>query len=80
MEGCEVVFNSMGMPEQWVKDEGIFDQVNAIGSQQVAQELLGAGLQMATHQIVGKEAGQFLESGKSPAEEFLRFSPFLSGH
>ena len=35
-EGCELVFNSMGMPEQWVKDEAIFDQVNAIGSGQVA--------------------------------------------
>src|SRR5262245_27801823 len=31
-EGCELVFNSMGMPEQWVKDEGIFDRVNAVGS------------------------------------------------
>src|SRR5215208_1512234 len=35
-EGCELVFNSMGMPEQWVKDEGIFDRVNAVGSEQVA--------------------------------------------
>src|SRR5256885_14026307 len=36
VEGCELVFNSMGMPEQWVKDEAIFDQVNAIGSGELA--------------------------------------------
>src|SRR3954451_9785738 len=32
VEGCELVFNAMGMPEQWVKDEGIFDRVNAHGT------------------------------------------------
>src|SRR5882757_6635672 len=36
VEDCELVFNSMGMPEQWVKDESIFDQVNAVGSGQLA--------------------------------------------
>ena len=27
VEGCELVFNAMGMPEQWVRDEGIFDNL-----------------------------------------------------
>src|SRR5512147_282437 len=43
VEGCELVFNSMGMPEQWVKDEAIFDQVNAIGSRQLASAAKRAG-------------------------------------
>ena len=29
--GCEIVFNAMGLPEQWVRDESIFDRVNARG-------------------------------------------------
>src|SRR3954447_16442506 len=49
VQGCEVVFNSMGMPEQWVKDEGIFDQVNAIGSQQVAVAAKRAGVRRLVH-------------------------------
>jgi dihydroflavonol-4-reductase len=49
VEGCEVVFNSMGMPEQWVKDEAIFDQVNAIGSQQVAIAAKRAGVRRFVH-------------------------------
>ena len=48
-EGCELVFNSMGMPEQWVKDEAIFDQVNAIGSQQVAIAAKRSGVRRFIH-------------------------------
>jgi nucleoside-diphosphate-sugar epimerase len=48
-EGCELVFNSMGMPEQWVKDEAIFDQVNAIGSQQVAIAAQRSGVRRFIH-------------------------------
>jgi dihydroflavonol-4-reductase len=62
VEGCEVVFNSMGMPEQWVKDEGIFDQVNAIGSQQVAAAAKRAGVRRfvhtSTHDVFDAETGQ----------------------
>ena len=29
--GCEVVFNAMGIPEQWRSDEAEFDRVNALG-------------------------------------------------
>ena len=31
-EGCELVFNAMGIPEQWVPDEGVFERVNARGA------------------------------------------------
>src|SRR3954451_8351784 len=62
VEACEVVFNSMGMPEQWVKDEGIFDQVNAIGSQQVAAAAKRAGVRRfvhtSTHDVFDAETGQ----------------------
>src|SRR5262245_55743253 len=49
VEGCELVFNSMGMPEQWVRDEAIFDQVNAIGSQRVAANAKRAGVRRFIH-------------------------------
>src|SRR4029453_16455495 len=34
--GCEVVFNAMGLPEQWVSDDALFDRVNAEGTRAVA--------------------------------------------
>jgi dihydroflavonol-4-reductase len=62
VEGCELVFNSMGMPEQWVKDEAIFDQVNAIGSQQVAVAAKRAGVRRfvhtSTHDVFHADTGE----------------------
>src|SRR4051794_14681053 len=62
VEGCELVFNSMGMPEQWVRDEGIFDQVNAIGSQQMAVAAKRAGVRRfvhtSTHDVFHAETGE----------------------
>ncbi len=62
VEGCELVFNSMGMPEQWVRDEAIFDQVNAIGSQQVAVAAKRAGVRRfvhtSTHDVFHAETGE----------------------
>src|SRR6478752_75832 len=43
VEGSELVFNAMGMPEQWVRDETIFDEVNAIGSGELASAARRAG-------------------------------------
>jgi dihydroflavonol-4-reductase len=61
-EGCELVFNSMGMPEQWVKDEGIFDRVNAVGSGQVASAAKRAGVRRfvhtSTHDVFHADTGQ----------------------
>lgn len=42
--GQELVFNAMGIPEQWVKDDSIFEQVNARGSETVAREARDAGV------------------------------------
>ena len=62
VEGCELVFNSMGMPEQWVRDEAIFDQVNAVGSGAVAVAAKRAGVRRfihtSTHDVFHAETGQ----------------------
>jgi nucleoside-diphosphate-sugar epimerase len=62
VEGCELVFNSMGMPEQWVKNEAIFDQVNAVGSGQVAGAAKRAGVRRfihtSTHDVFHADTGQ----------------------
>jgi dihydroflavonol-4-reductase len=62
VEGCELVFNSMGMPEQWVKDEGIFDRVNAVGSGTLAAAAKRAGVRRfvhtSTHDVFHAETGQ----------------------
>jgi dihydroflavonol-4-reductase len=49
VEGCELVFNAMGMPEQWVRDEGIFERVNAAGSGEVARAAKRAGVRRLIH-------------------------------
>ena len=62
VEGCELVFNSMGMPEQWVRDEAIFDRVNAVGSQQLAIAAKGAGarrfVHTSTHDVFHADSGE----------------------
>jgi dihydroflavonol-4-reductase len=61
VEGSELVFNSMGMPEQWVRDEGIFDRVNAQGSGHLAAAAKRAGVRRfvhtSTHDVFHAETG-----------------------
>jgi nucleoside-diphosphate-sugar epimerase len=61
VEGCELVFNSMGMPEQWVRDESIFDRVNAVGSGELARAAKRAGVRRfvhtSTHDVFHAETG-----------------------
>ena len=47
--GCEMVFNAMGLPEQWFADEGIFDRVNAVGSGDLARAAKEAGVRRFVH-------------------------------
>ena len=49
VEGCELVFNAMGLPEQWVADEGIFERVNAVGTENVVRAAVGAGVPRVVH-------------------------------
>src|SRR5215208_3881191 len=62
VEGCELVFNSMGLPEQWVRDEAIFDRVNAVGSGRLASAAKRAGVRRfihtSTHDVFGASRGE----------------------
>lgn len=49
VEGCELVFNSMGIPEQWLADESLFDRVNAEGTRVVAEAAKAAGVRRLVH-------------------------------
>jgi len=46
---CDLVFNAMGLPEQWFADETVFDRVNAIGSGNVARAAREAGVKRFVH-------------------------------
>jgi dihydroflavonol-4-reductase len=48
-EGCELVFNAMGLPEQWLADEDIFDRVNARGTENVIRAARAAGARRVVH-------------------------------
>jgi dihydroflavonol-4-reductase len=62
VEGCELVFNAMGMPEQWVRDEEIFDRVNALGSGGLAGAAKRAGVRRfihtSTHDVFHADSGE----------------------
>ena len=47
--GCELVFNAMGLPEQWVPDQGVFDRVNARGTEAVVRAAAAAGARRVVH-------------------------------
>jgi nucleoside-diphosphate-sugar epimerase len=47
--GCELVFNAMGLPEQWFSDEDVFDRVNARGSEAVVRAAAKAGARRVVH-------------------------------
>ncbi len=49
VEGCEVVFNAMGLPEQWLADDTQFDRVNAEGTRTVARAAREAGVRRLVH-------------------------------
>src|SRR3989442_909733 len=44
VEGCELVFNAMGLPEQWLSEPAEFDRVNARGTEAVVREAVAAGV------------------------------------
>lgn len=48
-QGCELVFNAMGLPEQWLPDEARFSQVNARGTEAVVRAAGRAGARRVVH-------------------------------
>src|SRR3954447_2736201 len=48
-EGCQLVFNAMGLPEQWLSDDEAFDRVNARGSETVVRAAAEAGVRRIVH-------------------------------
>ncbi len=68
VEGRELVFNAMGLPEQWVRDKGIFERVNAIGSRDLARAAREAGVprfvHTSTHDVFHAEQGQVFDETK----------------
>jgi nucleoside-diphosphate-sugar epimerase len=49
VRGCEIVFNAMGLPEQWLADDATFHEVNARGSENVARAARAAGVRRLVH-------------------------------
>ena len=49
VRGCELVFNAMGFPEQWMKDEAVFERVNARGTETVVRAAAEAGVRRIVH-------------------------------
>jgi dihydroflavonol-4-reductase len=47
--GCELVFNAMGMPEQWAGDPAVFERVNARGTETVVRTAAAAGARRVVH-------------------------------
>jgi dihydroflavonol-4-reductase len=68
VRGCELVFNSMGLPEQWLPDERTFHEVNALGSESIARAARAAGVRRLVHTSTidvfhAPRGGRFDESG-----------------
>lgn len=47
--GCEVIFHAAGMPEQWQRDDSIFDRVNREGTANVLAAARAAGAQRVVY-------------------------------
>ena len=47
--GCELVFNAMGLPEQWFADPDIFERVNARGTETVVRAAAATGARRVVH-------------------------------
>jgi dihydroflavonol-4-reductase len=49
VRGCELVFNAMGLPEQWLPNPERFHEVNARGSENVVRAARTAGVRRVVH-------------------------------
>lgn len=49
VRGAEVVYHAAGMPEQWQRDETVFDRVNRHGTRNVLEASLAAGVRRVVY-------------------------------
>ena len=49
VEGAEAVFNCMGIYEQWIRDERLFERVNAEGARNMVEAARDAGARRVIH-------------------------------
>jgi dihydroflavonol-4-reductase len=49
LAGTDVVFNAMGLPEQWLADPSEFDRVNARGTENLVRAARAAGVRRFVH-------------------------------
>ena len=49
VEGCDLVFNAMGLPEQWLADSEAFERVNARGTENLVRAAREAGVRRLVH-------------------------------
>lgn len=62
MKDCTVVYHAAGFPEQWMKDPGVFERVNAQGTQNMIDAALAAKVRRfvytSTIDVFAAETGQ----------------------
>lgn len=74
VQGVDQVFHAAGMPEQWQKDEGIFDRVNRQGTVNVLKAALEAKVKRVIHTstmdvFAAPRGGTLVETNLDPHEK-----------
>ena len=83
--GCELVFNAMGLPEQWFADPEVFERVNARGTDTVVRAAAQAGARRVVHtstiDVFHAERGsEFDESQVGPFKMQATIGAFRQSH
>lgn len=74
VEGAQWVFHAAGMPEQWQKDPGIFDEVNCRGTVNVLEAAMKAGVERAVYTstmdvFAAEPGGTLVETNLDPDDK-----------
>jgi dihydroflavonol-4-reductase len=78
MVGIEWLFHAAGMPEQWQRDEGIFDRVNRQGTANVLEAALAAGVRRVVYTstmdfFAAPRGGTLVETHLDPAPKHTAY-------